>query len=262
MLLDVSRAIAWNFSSRSWQCIHRMTDTKHVLIVDEDREARTALANHLERGGFRVTTASTALGLTRALERARIDLVVLDVLTGEDEGLRLCRSLLATSDVPVIIVTRHADEVDRIVGLEMGADDYLVKPLNFREMLARIRNVLRRANGHDREPATPPGRLYRFGGWQLDIVARELSDPDGKPKTLRSSEYRVLASLLAHGNRVVSRGRLIELARGRNADPFDRSIDVRISRLRQILGDDARGPRIIKTVHGEGYVIGVLVERG
>jgi two-component system, OmpR family, response regulator len=245
--------------------MHWMSEThhhsKHVLIVDEDREARSALAGHLEHNGYRVTTASTALGLTRALERTRIDLVVLDVLMGDDDGLRLCRSLFATNDVPVILTTRRGDDVDRIVGLEMGADDYLVKPLNHRELLARIRNLLRRVNGHAREPATR-ARLYRFGGWQLDIVARELSDPHGKPKPLRSSEYRVLASLLAHGNRVVSRGRLIELARGRDADPFDRSIDVRISRLRQILGDDARGPRIIKTVHGEGYVIGVLVERG
>jgi two-component system OmpR family response regulator len=238
-----------------------MPDNKHVLIVDEDRDARGTLAGHLEHNGYRVTTASTALGVTRALDRTRIDLVVLDVLMGDDDGLRLCRSLLATNDVPVILTTRRGDDVDRIVGLEMGADDYLVKPLNYREMLARIRNLLRRANSHARETTTR-ARLYRFGGWQLDIVARELSDPHGKPKPLRSSEYRVLASLLAHGNRVVSRGRLIELARGRDADPFDRSIDVRISRLRQVLGDDARGPRIIKTVHGEGYVIGVLVERG
>jgi len=236
--------------------------TKHILIVDEDREARGALAGHLERSGYRITTATTGIALQRALDRSRVDLVVLDVTMGDDEGLRLCRSLLANSDVPVILVTRRADDVDRIVGLEMGADDYLVKPLNYREMVARIRNLLRRVNGHAREPAAPRSRLYRFGGWQLDIVARELCDPHGKHKPLRSSEYRVLASLLAHGNRVVSRGRLIELARGRDADPFDRSIDVRISRLRQILGDDARGPRIIKTVHGEGYVIGVVVERG
>jgi two-component system OmpR family response regulator len=237
--------------------------SKHVLIVDDDRETRSLLAGHLERQGYRVTTASSRSALQRALERMRVDLVVLDVFMGDDDGLRTCRALLATSDVPVILVTHRPDEVDRIVGLEMGADDYLVKPLNYREMLARIRNVLRRVNGHAREAAMESrARLYRFGGWQLDVVARELCDPHGKPKPLRSSEYRVLASLLAHGNRVVSRGRLIELARGRDADPFDRSIDVRISRLRAILGDDARGPRIIKTVHGEGYVIGVLVERG
>jgi two-component system OmpR family response regulator len=246
--------------------MHQMPENKqvsrHVWIVDEDREARSALAGHLERQGYRVTTASSGHTMQRALERARIDLVVLDVSMGDEEGLRTCRSLLATSDVPVILVTGRPDDVDRIVGLEMGADDYLVKPLNCREMAARIRNVLRRVNGHAREPATPRSRLYLFGGWQLDIVARELTDPHGKPKALRSSEYRVLVALLAHGNRVVSRARLIELARGRDADPFDRSIDVRISRLRAILGDDARGPRIIKTVHGEGYVIGVLVERG
>ena len=237
-----------------------MPDNRHVLIVDEDREARVALASHLERHGYRVTTASTGVGLQRALERARIDLVVLDALLSEEDGLKLCRSLRDSTDVPVIILARRADDVDRIVGLEMGADDYLVKPVNLRELLARIRNILRRMQAA--VPVAPSrARIYRFAGWQLDIVARELSDPAGRPATLRSSEYRVLASLLAHGNRVVSRGRLIELARGRDADPLDRSVDVRISKLRQILGDDARVPRIIKTVHGEGYVIGVLVER-
>jgi two-component system, OmpR family, response regulator len=231
-----------------------------VLIADEDRESRVALASHLERNGFRVTTATSAAGLHRALERARVDLVVLDLLLGEHEGLRLCRNLRVSSDVPVIMLARRDDEVERIVGLEMGADDFLVKPLNLRELLARIRNLLRRAQNSAPQSAAR-ARLYRFGGWQLDIVARELSDPDGKPTALRSSEYRVLASLLAHGNRVVARSKLIELARGRDPDPLDRSIDVRISRLRQILGDDARRPRVIKTVHGEGYVIGVLVEQ-
>ena len=232
------------------------------MIVDEDREARGALAAHLERHGYRVTAASTGTSLQRALDRTRIDLVVLDVLMGDDDDLRTCRSLLATSDVPVILVTHRADEVDRIVGLEMGADDYLVKPLNHREMLARIRNVLRRANGQAREPEPASrARVYRFGGWQLDIVARELSDPHGRQLQLRSSEYRVLSSLLAHGNRVVSRLKLIELAHSRDGGPLDRSIDVCISRLRQVLRDAARGSRIIKTVHGEGYVIGVPVER-
>jgi two-component system, OmpR family, response regulator len=234
---------------------------KHILIVDENRESRGVLAGHLEQHGFRVTTAGTATGMQRALERARIDLVVLDALPGEHHGARLCRSLRVGSDVPVIMLAPRDDEVDRIVGLEMGADDYLVRPVNLRELLARMRNLLRRAGSLGGESGARP-RLYRFGGWQLDIVARELCDPEGRRANLRNSEYRVLSSLLAHGNRVVSRVKLIELARGRDADPFDRSIDVRISRLRQILGDDARVPRIIKTVHGEGYVIGVLVERG
>jgi len=239
-----------------------MATQKHVLIVDEDREARAMLAGHLERHGYRVTTASSGGGMQRALERARIDFVVLDVHFSEEDGMRLCRSLRAVSDVPFIIVARRADEVDRILGLEMGADDYLAKPVNSRELLARMRNILRRAGAAGNAVPSTRARLFRFGGWQLDIVARELCDPHGARANLRNSEYRVLSSLLAHGNRVVSRGKLIELARGRDAGPFDRSIDVRISRLRQILGDDARVPRIIKTVHGEGYVIGVLVERG
>jgi len=236
-----------------------MATYKHVLIVADDREARAALASDLERHGYRVTTASGG-AMQRALERARIDLVMLDLQLGEEDGMRLCRQLRAASDVPFIILAQRADEVDRILGLEMGADDYLSRPVNPRELLARMRNILRRASS---SPATPStrARLFRFGGWQLDIVARELVDPRGALANLRNSEYRVLASLLAHGNRVVSRGKLIELARGRDAGPFDRSIDVRISRLRQVFGDDAREPRIIKTVHGEGYVIGVLVER-
>jgi two-component system, OmpR family, response regulator len=237
-----------------------MATQKHILIIDEDREARAQLAAQLERSGYRVTTASGGGGMQRTLERTRVDLVLLDVHFSEEDGMRLCRGLRAASEVPFIILARRADEVDRILGLEMGADDYLVKPANPRELLARMRNILRRVNGSGTVPASRT-RLFRFGGWQLDIVSRELVDPQGNPATLRNSEYRVLASLLQHGNRVLSRVKLVELARGRDAGPFDRSIDVRISRLRQVLGDDARGPRIIKTVHGEGYVIGVLVER-
>jgi two-component system, OmpR family, response regulator len=239
----------------------KVATQKHILIVDDDRDARAQLATTLENSGYRVTTAGRGAGMQRALERARIELVVLDVCLNEEDGMRVCRSLRTTSDVPFIILARHADEVDRILGLEMGADDYLAKPVNSRELLARMRNILRRVNGAGSQANTARARLFRFGGWQLDSVARELSDPQGQRAILRNSEYRVLSSLLAHGNRVVSRGKLIELARGRDAGPFDRSIDVRISRLRQVLGDDARGPRIIKTVHGEGYVIGVPVER-
>ena len=248
------------FASLAAMMLKVMSRQRHLLIVDEERESRTALVNALSAQGFRVSAAGSDAGMQRALERSGIDLVVLDVL--RDDALKRCRALRASSDVPVIVLARRADEVDRIVALEMGADDYLAKPVNSRELLARIHNLLRRASAAGATAAPSRVRLYRFGGWRLDIVARELSDPQGKTAILRSSEYRVLASLLAHGNRVVSRGRLIELARGRDAEPFDRSIDVRISRLRQVLGDDARGPRIIKTVHGEGYVIGVLVERG
>jgi two-component system OmpR family response regulator len=238
-----------------------MSKDRHILIVDEDREARAALAGVLEQHGYRVTTVANGVGMQRSLERARIDLVLIDLRPGDEEGQRLCRSLRGGNDVPFVIVARGADDVDRIVGLEMGADDYLAKPVNPRELLARMRNILRRSQGIAAATPASRARLFRFGGWQLDIVARELSGPDGKPAQLRNAEYRVLSSLLVHGNRVVARTKLIELARGRDAGPFDRSVDVRISRLRQILGDDARVPRIIKTVHGEGYVIGVPVER-
>jgi two-component system, OmpR family, response regulator len=239
-----------------------MATHKHVLIVDESREARDTLASHLESLGFRVTTAVSGGGMQRALERARIDLVLLDVRLRDEDGMRLCRSLRTSGDVPFIILAECAEEADRILGLEMGADDFLAKPANPRELLARMRNILRRTSAAGTSAAGARTRLFRFGGWRLDVVARELVGPHGECASLRNSEFRVLASLLAHGNRVVSRGKLIELARGRDAGPFDRSIDVRISRLRQVLGDDARVPRIIKTVHGEGYVIGVLVERG
>ncbi|MEJ0087457.1 MAG: winged helix-turn-helix domain-containing protein [Pseudomonadota bacterium] len=237
-----------------------MSRQRHVLIVDEDRESRTALAHTLDVRGLRVSAANGAAAMYRALERTRVDLVVLDA--AHQDALRLCRALRAASDVPVIILARRVDEVDRILGLEMGADEYLEKPVNSRELLARIHNLLRRSNDAGSAATPARARRYRFSGWCLDVVARELADPQGSPTTLRSSDYRVLATLLAYGNRVVSREKLVEHARGRDAAPFDRSIDVRISRLRQVLGDDARGPRIIKTVHGEGYVIGVPVERG
>lgn len=238
-----------------------MAGGKHILIVDEDRESRAALAGHLEHHGFRVTAAASGLAMQRALERARIDLVLIDLQLGDEGGARLARTLRAGGELPFIILGRRDDAVDRIVGLEMGAEDYLAKPVNPRELLARIRIVLRRSHGAASIAPAARARLYRFGGWQLDSVTRELLGPDGQPAPLRNAEYRVLSSLLAYGNRVVARTKLIELARGRDAGPFDRSIDVRISRLRQVLGDDARLPRIIKTVHGEGYVIGVLVER-
>jgi two-component system OmpR family response regulator len=238
-----------------------MPPRTHVLIVDDDAQARASLASQLARQGYRVTATTGDGAMRRTLERSRVDLVVLDAAPGDEQGVKMCRGLRASTDVPLIMMTKRADEIDRIVGLEMGADDFLVKPVHPRELLARIRNLLRRAAASGMPATANRGSIYRFGGWQLDVVARELADAGGRPRTLRSSDFRVLSSLLSHGNRVVARARLIELSRGRDASPFDRSVDVRISKLRQILGDDAREPRIIKTVHGEGYVIGVLVER-
>jgi two-component system OmpR family response regulator len=158
------------------------------------------------------------------------------------------------------MLTARGEDVDRIVGLELGADDYVPKPFNPRELLGRIRAVLRRAAHAPRDPSPDTVRAFAFNGWKLDTTSRTLMDSAGKEVALSGAEYRLLAVLLGSSNRVLTRSQLTELLRGREADPFDRSIDVRVSRLRQILGDDARAPQIIKTVYGEGYVVGVPVE--
>jgi two-component system, OmpR family, response regulator len=197
--------------------------------------------------------------MRRVLERSHVDLVVLDVMLPGEDGLTLCRELRSRSQLPIIMLTARGEEVDRIVGLEIGADDYVPKPFNPRELLGRIKAVLRRAAHAPRDPSPESVRGFSFAGWRLDTVTRTLADGGGRKLALSGAEYRLLAVLLAAGNRVLTRAQLTELLRGRDADPFDRSIDVRVSRLRQMLGDDARAPHIIKTVYGEGYVIGVDV---
>ncbi len=231
----------------------------HVLVVDDDREIRNLLSDYLEKNGLRATSAADGKEMRRALERTPADLIVLDVMLPGEDGLKLCRDLRANSQVPIIMLTARGDEVDRILGFELGADDYLPKPFNPRELLSRIRAVLRRAAHAPRDPSTSQVRAYAFAGWRLDTTARTLTR-EGDSISLSGAEYRLLAVLLAHPTRVLSRVQLMELMRGRDLDPFDRSVDVRISRLRQILGDDARAPQIIKTVYGEGYVIGVPVQ--
>src|SRR5687767_7637521 len=182
------------------------------------------------------------------------------MLPGED-GVTLCRELRAHSQVPVLMLTALAEEVDRIVGLEVGADDYLAKPFSPRELVGRIKAILRRTAYMPREPMPESIRGFRFGDWQLDTTTRKLTHKDGATVDLNGAEFRLLSVLLAHPKRVLSRMQLMELLRGRDHDPFDRSIDVRISRLRQTLRDDARAPTVIKTVYGEGYVIGVPIEQ-
>ena len=237
-----------------------MTDHPHLLIVDDDREIRSLLSQYLEKNEFRTTAVADGREMRRVLERASIDLIVLDLMLPGEDGLTLCRELRTHSQIPVIMLTARGEDVDRIVGLEVGADDYLPKPFNPRELLVRIRAVLRRTAHAPRDPNPQLVRGFTFAGWRLDTTRRTLTDASGKDVSLSGAEYRLLAVLLSAQNRVLSRAQLTELLRGREADPFDRSIDVRVSRLRQILGDDARAPQIIKTVYGEGYVIGVPVE--
>jgi len=184
---------------------------------------------------------------------------VLDLMLPGEDGLSLCRELRGRSQLPIIMLTARGEDVDRIVGLELGADDYVAKPFNPRELLGRIKAVLRRSAHAPRDPSPEAVRGFSFGAWRLNTVTRTLTNGDRREVALSGAEYRLLAVLLGAGNRVLTRAQLTELLRGRDADPFDRSIDVRVSRLRQILGDDARAPQIIKTVYGEGYVIGVDV---
>lgn len=233
----------------------------HILVVDDDAEIRELLGDYLRKNGYQVTGVADGKGMSAALEREHIDLVVLDLMLPGEDGLVLCRNLRAHSNIPVIMLTARGDETDRIVGLEMGADDYLPKPFNPRELLARIKSVLRRAQQVLPENHPIEGSRYiQFGEWKLDVVARHLMAGDGLVVTLSGAEYRLLKIFLEHPNRVLSRDQLLDLTQGRDTEPFDRSIDVQVSRLRQRLRDDAKEPCIIKTVRGEGYVLATSVD--
>jgi len=232
----------------------------HILIVDDDREIRSLLCEYLQKQEYRVTAVADGRALRAELQLARPDLIVLDVMLPGEDGLQLCRDLRARSNVPIIMLTARGDETDRIVGLEMGADDYLAKPFNPRELLARIKSVLRRARSLPDNLEPEAAASFRFAGWTLDAATRNLTSPDGVVVPLGGTEYKLLRIFLAHPNRVLNRDQLIELMISRDAGPFDRAIDVQVSRLRQRLRDDAREPRLIKTVRGEGYVLTATVE--
>ena len=233
-----------------------------ILVVDDDREIRSLLAEYLDANGFRTLTATNGIDMRRVLEESRIDLVVLDLTLPGEDGLTLCRNLRASpahGNLPVIMLTARGAPVDRILGLEMGADDYLAKPFEPRELFARIRSVLRRTHALPPNMAATEAQFMQFGGWTLDMIARHLINEQGVVVALSGAEFRMLKVFLDHPNRVLNRDQLLELTQGREADPFDRSIDIQISRLRQKLGDDARTPRIVKTVRNEGYVLATVV---
>lgn len=229
-------------------------DGPHILVVDDHRDIRDLLARFLARHGMRVTTAADGRAMRQVIETARIDLVVLDLMLPGEDGLSLCRWLRSRSDVPIVMLTAMGEETDRIVGLEMGADDYVPKPFNPRELLARIRAVLRRAPGQGPATRQPGGETYRFAGWRLDTARRELEDEDGVAVPLSTGEFALLMAFVQHPRRVLNRDQLLDLARGRSATPFDRSIDTQVSRLRRKIEPDPREPTLIKTVWGEGYM--------
>ena len=236
-----------------------MFQAPHILVVDGDRLVRGLLHECYQSNGYRVTAVSGGSGMRRVMDRRRVDLVVLDVQLPGEDGLSLCRDVCGRSHVPVMIVSRLADELDRIVGLEVGADDYVAKPFNARELLSRTKAILRRTLGLSREPQVAAAGAIAFGEWTLDTISRVLRHLDGGTVDLSGAEFRLLSELLAEAPRPLARSRLVERLHEREFDPSDRSIDVRISRLRQLLRDNARSPAVIKTIHGRGYAIGVPV---
>lgn len=233
----------------------------HILVVDDHVEIRELVQRFLNDHGYRVTTAANGAGMKKVLADAAIDLIVLDLMMPGEDGLTLCRNLRAESDIPVIMLTAMGEETDRIIGLEMGADDYLGKPFNPRELLARIKAVLRRSahNSSNRSVEDAPEQLS-FLGWTLLPGTRELIDPEQTLVPLSTAEFSLLMAFVTRSGRVLSRDQLLDLARGRDAHAFDRAIDTLVSRLRRKLGDQPRSPQIIKTVRGGGYLFAPKVE--
>ena len=233
----------------------------HILVVDDDREIRDLLAKFLERQRFRVTAVRDAREARRALPNGHFQLVVLDLMMPGESGLDFARWLRSTSNIPMVMLTALGEETDRIIGLELGADDYVAKPFNPRELLARVRAVLRRAGESTEKREPSPARGLQFGGWTLEPARRRLLNPDGVEVPLTGGEYDLLVALLDRANKVLTRDMLLDLLRGRQAGPFDRAIDVAISRLRRKLEDDGRHAQLIKAVRGGGYVLAAEVVR-
>jgi len=231
-----------------------MDKAPHILVVDDHREIRDLVSNALKREGFRISTAEDGKVMRKVLADARIDLILLDLMLPGESGLALCGQLRATSDIPIIMVTAKGEEIDRVIGLELGADDYVAKPFGVRELVARIHAVLRRSNGSlNGERERPKAKTYLFDRWKLNIQMRELERDDGVVIALSTGEFDLLMAMVERPQRVLSREMLLDLARGRQASSFDRSIDTQISRLRKKLETDPVNPKIIQTVWGGGY---------
>jgi two-component system OmpR family response regulator len=231
----------------------------HILIVDDDADIRALLSEYFERNGCRASAVADGRGLRAALKVAHPDIVILDLMLPGEDGLALCRDLRARSNIPILMLTARGEETDRSVGLEMGADDYLPKPFHPRELLARVKSILRRTRSLPDNLQPERAKAFRFGGWTLDVATRALTAPDGVLVDLSGTEFRLLRTFLDHPNRTLTRDQLIDLMLARDAGPFDRAIDVQVSRLRHRLRDNGKEPALIKTVRGHGYVLAVPV---
>jgi len=232
-----------------------------IAVVEDDPEIGPLIAGLLRREGFEVELCPTGEAFDRARQRRRVDLAVLDLMLPGEDGLSICRRLQAEGEVPVLMVTARGDDIDRIVGLEIGADDYLPKPFNPRELIARARAILRRTRDRHRIVVVPPTERWQFAGFTLDVGGRALSDPDEEPVELTGAEFDLLAALVRHPRRVLSRDQLLDWTRGRDAQPFDRSIDVLVGKVRRKLAAHPAGEILIRTVRGGGYLFTSLVER-
>lgn len=225
----------------------------HILVVDDHRDIRDPLAQYLKKNGFRAMTADGGPALRQTVKTHAFDLIILDIMMPGEDGLTLCRFLRETTNTPVILLTAVIEDTDKIIGLEMGADDYVTKPFNPRELLARIKAVLRRSQSLPPQREPSDGACYEFNGWTFDSATRNLSKDGGQDVGLSSGEFSLLSIFVERPNMVLTRDQLIDLTRGRNAGPFDRAIDNQVSRLRKKIEDDPKNPVLIQTVWGGGY---------
>ncbi len=238
-----------------------MSQDTLIAVVEDDPEIRSLVSGLLCREGFEAVACNGGRDLDRLMEQRRVDLIVLDLMLEGEDGLSICRRMQDGSlDTPVLMVTAKGDDIDRIVGLEIGADDYLPKPFNPRELVARVRSILRRTRNAHRPALVRAAATYRFAGWTLDPGSRQLDGPDGRSVELTGAEFELLMAFVTHAQRVLNRDQLLDWTRGRSAAPLDRTIDVQLSRLRRKLGDDPREPAIIRTVRGGGYLFAPAVK--
>lgn len=237
-----------------------MTSSRaHVLIVDDDNDIRTSLAQYLGQHGFKVSVAANAQEMDRQLGVSNVDLLVLDIMLPGEDGLRICKRVQDTRQIPTIFLTALGEDIDRILGLELGADDYVTKPFNPRELLARIKSVLRRSQMLPPQQKRSRG-LVKFDQWRFDLARKELIGSDGVPVRLSSGEHLLLVTLIEHAGLALSRDQLLDLTKGRDSQLFDRSIDNVVSRLRRKLEADPKKPRIIVTQWGDGYAFAAELE--
>lgn len=246
-----------------------MSEALHVLIVDDEPRIRTMVRRYLVEEGLQVSEAGNGPEMRAVLNEQTVDLVLLDLVMPGEDGLSLAREIRRGSDVPIIMVTGKGDLIDRVVGLEAGADDYIAKPFHLREVLARIRTVSRRTRRQVApEPAAPAGvaetsgAVLRFGGWILDLPRRDLRAPDGSGVALTAAEFELLRTFVQHPNRVLSRDQLMDLAKGRDWAAYDRTVDTQVMRLRKKIEADPSSPTLIKTVRGAGYLFAAAVDQG